>query len=90
MSESDKNRITVEINNRKFTVVGEESAEHIKMVASLVDQKMDEIRYAKPSLDTSQTAVLTALNTMSDYLKLKEEHNALLQKEQKERKKNRR
>ncbi|GEL76815.1 cell division protein ZapA [Tenuibacillus multivorans] len=84
MPESDKNRITVEISNRKFTVVGEESAEHIKMVASLVDQKMDELRYAKPTLDTSQLAVLTALNTMSDYLKLKEEHNALVQKERKE------
>ncbi|TFB24979.1 cell division protein ZapA [Filobacillus milosensis] len=83
MSESGKNRITVEISNRKFTVVGEESAEHIKMVASLVDQKMDEIRYAKPSLDTSQLAVLTALNTMSDYLKLKEEYNAMVQKERK-------
>ncbi|MGP4071338.1 cell division protein ZapA [Piscibacillus sp. B03] len=87
MSESSKNRITVEINNRKFTVVGEESTEHIKMVASLVDQKMEEFRYAKPSLDTSQLAVLTALNTMSDYLKLKDEYNALVQKE---RKKNRR
>ncbi|MFD2637515.1 cell division protein ZapA [Piscibacillus salipiscarius] len=87
MSESSKNRITVEISNRKFTVVGEESTEHIKMVASLVDQKMEELRYVKPSLDTSQLAVLTALNTMSDYLKLKEEYNALVQKE---RKKNRR
>ncbi|SEQ83473.1 cell division protein ZapA [Piscibacillus halophilus] len=87
MSESGKNRITVEISNRKFTVVGEESTQHIKMVASLVDQKMEELRYAKPSLDTSQLAVLTALNTMSDYLKLKEEYNALIQNE---REKNRR
>lgn len=84
MTESEKTRITVEIHNRRYTVVGQESAEHIKMVASLVDQKMDEIRYAKPSLDTTQLAVLTALNTMSDYLKLKDELNALLQKERKE------
>ncbi len=81
MLESEKTKITVDIHNRKYTIVGQESAEHIKMVASLVDQKMEEIRYAKPSLDTTQLAVLTALNTMSDYLKLKDELNALLQKD---------
>ena len=81
MLESDKTKITVDIHNRKYTIVGKESAEHIKMVASLVDQKMEEIRYAKPSLDTTQLAVLTALNTMSDYLKLKDELNAQLQKD---------
>ncbi|MGM8215551.1 cell division protein ZapA [Bacillaceae bacterium W0354] len=86
MSESEKTKVTVDIHNRKYTVVGKESAEHIKMVASLVDQKMDEIRYAKPSLDTTQLAVLTALNTMSDYLKLKDELNVLLQKDRKEAK----
>ncbi len=78
MDGSDKSRITVEIHHKKYTIVGQESSEHIKMVASLVDQKMDEIQYAKPSLDTSQLAVLTALNTMNDYLKLKQEHNELL------------
>lgn len=75
MTESDKSKVTVEILHRKYTVVGNESAEHIKMVASLVDQKMDEIRHSKPFLDTTQLAVLTALNTMSDYLKLKDELN---------------
>ncbi|GAA0456521.1 cell division protein ZapA [Alkalibacillus silvisoli] len=84
MSDSEKNKITVEIHNRKYTVVGEESPEQIKMVASLVDQKMDEIQYSKPSFDTTQLAVLTALNTMNDYLKLKQDYEALLQKERKE------
>ncbi|WP_188206361.1 cell division protein ZapA [Alkalibacillus aidingensis] len=84
MSDSEKNKITVEIHKRKYTVVGEESPEQIKMVASLVDQKMDEIQYAKSSLDTTQLAVLTALNTMNDYLKLKQDYDALLQKERKE------
>ncbi|MDQ0351204.1 cell division protein ZapA [Alkalibacillus filiformis] len=84
MSDSEKNKITIEIHNRKYTVVGEESQEQIKMVASLVDQKMDEIQFAKPSFDTTQLAVLTALNTMNDYLKLKQDYDALVQKERKE------
>ena len=78
MDGSNQTKLTVEIHKKKYTIVGQESSEHIKMVASLVDQKMDEIQYAKPSLDTSQLAVLTALNTMNDYLKLKQEHNELL------------
>ncbi|WP_017187303.1 cell division protein ZapA [Alkalibacillus haloalkaliphilus] len=84
MSDSEKNKVTVEVHKRKYTVVGEESPEQIKMVASLVDQKMDEIQYSKPSFDTTQLAVLTALNTMNDYLKLKQDYDALVQKERKE------
>ncbi|NIK11117.1 cell division protein ZapA [Alkalibacillus sp. S2W] len=79
MSDYEKNRITVDIHNRKYTVVGEESPSQIKMVASLVDQKMDEIQFAQPSYDTTQLAVLTALNTMNDYLKLKQDYDALIQ-----------
>ncbi|GEN45855.1 cell division protein ZapA [Alkalibacillus haloalkaliphilus] len=84
MSDSEKNKVTVEVHKRKYTVVGEESQEQIKMVASLVDQKMDEIQFSKPSFDTTQLAVLTALNTMNDYLKLKQDYDALVQKERKE------
>ncbi|MET3682593.1 cell division protein ZapA [Alkalibacillus flavidus] len=84
MSDDEKNKITVDIHNRKYTVVGEESPEQIKMVASLVDQKMDEIQFAKPSYDTTQLAVLTALNTMNDYLKLKQDYDALINKDRNE------
>ena len=75
MSHSDKTKLTVEINNRKYTVVGEESPHHIHIVASLVDQKMKELQAANPKLDTAQLAVLTAMNTMNDYIKLKEEYD---------------
>ncbi|PKR79236.1 cell division protein ZapA [Halalkalibacillus sediminis] len=81
MSQNGKSKITVEIHNRKYTVVGEESSDHIKKVASMVDQKMDEIRHAKPSIDSAQLAVLTALNTMNDYMKLKEDYNHLKQQQ---------
>ncbi|WP_077621301.1 cell division protein ZapA [Sediminibacillus massiliensis] len=78
MSQSDKTRTTVEIHNRSYTIVGEEPAHHVRMVASLVDQKMRDIYELNKSLDTTRLAVLTAVNTMNDYLKLKEDYTELL------------
>ncbi|UFT97979.1 cell division protein ZapA [Radiobacillus kanasensis] len=78
MSQPDKSRTTVDIHNRSYTIVGEEPAHHVRMVASLVDQKMREIHAANNKLDTTSLAVLTAVNTMNDYLKLKEEYTELL------------
>ncbi|SET43837.1 cell division protein ZapA [Oceanobacillus limi] len=77
MTQDDKTRLTVEIHNRSYTIVGTESASHVRMVASLVDQKMREIQENNPQLDTASLAVLTAVNSMNDYLKLKEDYAAL-------------
>ncbi|MCP8617062.1 cell division protein ZapA [Salirhabdus salicampi] len=80
MSDAKKTRTTVEIHNRKYTIVGEESPHRIQMVASMVDQKMKEIQEANPKLDTAQLAVLTAVNATNDYIKIKEEYNHLIEK----------
>lgn len=79
VAEDKKERVTVEINNKSYTVVGdEESASHVRLVAELVDQKMKELQNSNRYLDTANLAVLTALNTMNDYVKLKEEYEKLL------------
>ncbi|WP_042223284.1 cell division protein ZapA [Oceanobacillus manasiensis] len=78
MTQNNKSRITVDIHNKSYTIVGEESASQVRLVASLVDQKMSEIQEANRHLDTTKLAVLTAVNTMNDYLKLKEDYAALL------------
>jgi len=44
----------------------------MQSVASIVDEKMREIHAKAPSLDSSQLAVLTAVNMVHDNLKLKE------------------
>jgi cell division protein ZapA len=72
LSDVQKNRTTVEIYGRPYTIVGTEKVEHIKKVATTVDEKMREIYNKNPSLDTSQLAVLTAVNAVNDYIKLKE------------------
>ncbi|MEN2765622.1 cell division protein ZapA [Ornithinibacillus xuwenensis] len=81
----DRTRVTVEIRNRSYTIVGEEDATHVRLVASLVDQKMREIQEMNPQLDTASLAVLTAINSTNDYLKLKEDYAALLGSIKKER-----
>ncbi|TFD92541.1 cell division protein ZapA [Jeotgalibacillus sp. R-1-5s-1] len=73
MSNNGKNRINVDIYGQSYSIVGSESTSHIRLVASMVDDKMREISSINPSLDTSKLAVLTAVNAVHDFLKLKEE-----------------
>jgi len=84
VSRNEKVKITVNINNKSYTIIGNESASHVRLVASLVDQKMHDLQIANEHLDTTKLAVLTAVNTMNDYLKLKEEYTDLQSKIKKE------
>ena len=85
MSDNEKNKITVDIYGQQYTVVGTESASHIRLVASLVDSKMREIAEKNPTLDISRLAVLTAVNTINDYIKLQDQLS-IIQMEQKKEK----
>ncbi|RFU60276.1 cell division protein ZapA [Bacillus sp. V59.32b] len=77
MSGDRKNKITVDIYGQQYTILGEESSSHIRLVASMVDDKMREISSMNPKLDISKLAVLTAVNAMHEYLKLKDEIDQL-------------
>ncbi|MRG88393.1 cell division protein ZapA [Salinibacillus xinjiangensis] len=89
MSQSNKNKTTVHIYNRKYTIVGEEHPHHMQVIASMVDEKMREIQEANPSLDTAKLAVLTAVNAMNDYVKIDEEYTSLIEQMRRgERRKN--
>ncbi|MFC4556626.1 cell division protein ZapA [Virgibacillus kekensis] len=78
MAQDDKKRVTVEIHNKSYTVVGKEDPHHVRLVASLVDQKMRDIQSMNQQLTSTELAVLTAVNTMNDYMKLKEDYATLL------------
>ncbi|WP_338030318.1 cell division protein ZapA [Fervidibacillus albus] len=71
MSDEKKNKITVEIYGQQYVIVGTESPNHIRAVAMAVDEKMREISNRNPLLDTSKVAVLTAVNAVNEYMKLK-------------------
>ncbi|AMM94130.1 cell division protein ZapA [Peribacillus castrilensis] len=77
MSDDKRNKTTVDIYGQPYTIVGTESASHMRLVASMVDEKMREIRMKNPYLDTSKLAVLTAVNTIHEYIKLKDELDQL-------------
>lgn len=75
-----KNRITVTIYDQHYTIIGEDEPSHIRHVASLVDDRINEIARMSAGLDTSRKAVLAAINIMDDLVKLQEEHEVLQQK----------
>jgi cell division protein ZapA len=68
-----KVRTTVDIYGQQYVIIGKESPSQVRLVASMVDEKMREISSGNPSLDTSKLAVLTAVNAVNDYLKIKDQ-----------------
>lgn len=72
LSDVEKNRTAVTIYGQQYLIIGNETEEHIRLVASVVDDKMREISSNNPVLDVNKLAVLTAVNAVNDYLKLKE------------------
>ena len=73
-----KNRINVTINDQHFTIIGEDSPEHIRYVAHL-DEKMQELGQKSAGLDTTRKAILTSVNIMHEKVILEEENRRLQQ-----------
>jgi cell division protein ZapA len=73
LSSKQKNKITVDIYGQQYVILGTENPGHIRLVASLVDDKMREINSKNPGLDVNKLAVLTAVNAVNDYIKMKDE-----------------
>ena len=74
-----KNRINVMINDQHFTIIGDDSPEHIRYVAHLVDEKMQELGQKSAGLDTTRKSILTAVNIMHEKVLLEEENRRLQQ-----------
>lgn len=85
MFDGGKTKTTVEIYGQSYTIIGQETKMHMRHVASIVDDKMREMNEKNPYLDINKLAVLTAVNVVHDYLKLKEQYEKLeLQLKEKE------
>ena len=70
-----KNRINVTINDQHYTIFGEDSPEHIRYVAHLVDERIKALKTS--GLDTTRKSVLTAVNIMHEKVLLEEENRRL-------------
>lgn len=68
-----KNRVKISVDGKNFTLVGEETEEHMRQVAAYIDEKIAEVREKSVAvtLDSSLAYVLTSINVGDDYLKEK-------------------
>jgi cell division protein ZapA len=85
LSNIEKTRTTVDIYGQQYVILGDETQSHVRHVASLVDKKMREIGSRNPLLDVNKLAVLTAVNAVNDYIKMKEQLERLQSELQKEK-----
>lgn len=73
-----KNKTTVRIMGRDYTIIGSDPPEHIKRVAVFVDRKMEELQMTS-HMQPQMVAVLTAMNIADDLLKAQDENTRLRQ-----------
>ena len=76
---NNNNKLSVEIFGRQYHIVGQESANHMRHVASFVDEKMRDIASSNPHLDVARLAVLSAVNIADELIQLRKEHEELME-----------
>lgn len=62
-------RYKAKIADKEFTVVGEESAVHMKLVTDTVNQRLEDLSELAPNLSLEDRAILLAINAVSDQIK---------------------
>ena len=72
-----KQKKEVTIAGKRYSVVGNEPAEYIEKIATLVDEKMNTLMEKNTELTRERAAVLTALNIANEYLKAEENADSL-------------
>lgn len=66
------NKVIVRINGFEYTLKGEEKEEYLHKIASYVDKKIKNISDTNSMLSTTDSAVLTAVNTVDEMMKINE------------------
>ena len=72
----EKQRITVTVAGRNYTLVSSDPPEFVRRVATFVDRKLSETS-AVTNLPSGQAAVLTCFNMAEDLLKAQDENTML-------------
>ena len=75
----EKQKITVTVAGKNYTLISGDPPEYVKRVAAFVDRKLRETE-AVTNLPSGQAAVLTCFNLAEDLLKAQDE-NTLLRKQ---------
>ena len=69
---STRNSVTIKLAGREYRLRSEASEEELQRVAVYVDQAMQRIRERTDTVDSQDTALLTALNLAREVLHLRE------------------
>ena len=72
----EKQKITVTVAGKPYTLVSSDPPEHVKRVAAYVDRTLSETS-AVTNLPSSQTAVLTCFRMAEELLKAQDENRTL-------------
>lgn len=75
-----KKAVDVEIMGEKFTVRSDAEESYVRKVAVYVDGKMQEVMKTTRPVGKSSVAMLAALNIADEYQRLKENHEAIMQR----------
>jgi cell division protein ZapA len=75
-----KKALAVEILGQKFTISSDAEEGYMLKVAGYVDSKMQELTQATNPAAKSNVAMLAALNIADEYHRLKDAHEAILQR----------
>ena len=76
-----QNRYKAIVAGQTYTIIGQESKQHMDMVTALVNKQLNEIMSLSPEITQEKAAMLLAINAISDQLK-KQEALMKLEKQQ--------
>lgn len=68
----EKTRYKAVIADQTYTIIGQESKQHMDLVTKLVNEQLAEIKHISPQTNDEQVSVLLAINAISDQLKKQE------------------
>ena len=72
---STKNKVSLKIAGKEYTIIGTESEEYMHKIGNYVDKKLSEIMRTSVKLNSAMASVLTALNVADDFFKAREAEN---------------
>ncbi len=72
----EKQKISVRVDGKNYTLVSSDPSEYVRRVAALVDRRLQELEIAS-GMSSQQAAVLVCFNLADELLKSRDENTAL-------------
>ena len=74
----EKSKVTVEISGQNYTIIGDNTEEHIRQVATEVNELINIIRDKYPNVSSGRIAVLAAVNLADELIRMRQEYQSLI------------